>query len=117
MNNPYAPKDDGPKREREGPVKKIKIQNKVPKQNFNIYEQADDITEPLSQPANIPEPVSQKPVYNPTLAKTDELDLNAMLGIKKTEKKNDLDDLLGDVKTDKKKDRKRNNDFFNDLDL
>jgi hypothetical protein len=38
-----------------------------------------------------------------------------MLGIKKPEKKNDLDDLLGDIKIDKKKERKKNNDFFNDL--
>ena len=98
-------------------MRKIKVQNKAPKQNFNIYEQADDITEPLAQPVNIPELVNQKPIYNPNLAKTDELDLNAMLGIKKQEKANDLDDLLGEVKVDKKKDRKRNNDFFNDLDL
>ena len=38
--NPYAPKEDAPKREKEGPVKKIKIQNKAPKEKFNIYEQA-----------------------------------------------------------------------------
>jgi hypothetical protein len=51
------------------------------------------------------------------LAKTNELDLNAMLGIKKKEKSNDLDDLLGEIKIEKKKDRKKNNDFFNDLEL
>lgn len=39
-----------------------------------------------------------------------------MLGIKKKEKASDLDDLLGEVKVEKKKVR-RNNDFFNDLDL
>lgn len=49
--------------------------------------------------------------------KTDELDLNAMLGIKKKDKPNDLDDLLGEVKVDKKKERKKNTDFFNDLEL
>jgi hypothetical protein len=49
------------------------------------------------------EPVSQKPQYNAALAKTDELDLNAMLGIKKKEKGSELDDLLGEVKIDKKK--------------
>jgi hypothetical protein len=37
------------------------------------------------------------------LAKTDELDLNAMLGIKKKEKASDLDDLLGDISVGKKK--------------
>ena len=40
-----------------------------------------------------------------------------MLGIKKKEKSNDLDDLLGEIKIEKKKDRKKNNDFFNDLEL
>jgi len=53
-------------------------------------------------------------VYN--LAKTNDLDLNAMLGIKKKEKANDLDDLLGDVKVNKNA-KKKNNDFFNDLEL
>lgn len=40
-----------------------------------------------------------------------------MLGIKKKEKVNDLDDLLGEVSVGKKKERKKNNDFFNDLEL
>jgi len=39
-----------------------------------------------------------------------------MLGIKKKEKANDFDDLLGDVKI-KKDNKKKNNDFFNDLEL
>jgi uncharacterized protein Yka (UPF0111/DUF47 family) len=36
------------KREREGPVKKIKIQKQVQKQNFNIYDQAEDITDKIN---------------------------------------------------------------------
>lgn len=60
--------------------------------------------------------MNQKP-QGINLAKTDELDLNAMLGIKKKEKPNDFDELLGEIKADKKKDRKKNNDFFNDLEL
>ncbi len=70
----------------------------------------------MNKPVAAPQPETQ--IQKPSqvnLGKTSELDLNAMLGIKKTEKKNDLDDLLGDIKMDKKKDKKRNNDFFNDL--
>lgn len=51
------------------------------------------------------------------MAKTNELDLNAMLGINKKDKSNDLEDLLGEIKIDKKKEKKKNNDFFNDLEL
>lgn len=40
-----------------------------------------------------------------------------MLGIKKKEKGNDLEELLGEVKVEKKKERKKNTDFFNDLEL
>lgn len=40
-----------------------------------------------------------------------------MLGIKKQSKPNDLDDLLGDIQVNKKKEKKRNNDFFNDLEI
>lgn len=40
-----------------------------------------------------------------------------MLGIKKKDKTNDLDDLLGEIKVEKKKNLKKNNDFFNDLEL
>lgn len=39
-----------------------------------------------------------------------------MLGIKKKEKASDLDDLLGEVKINKNN-KKKNNDFFNDLEL
>jgi len=58
--------------------------------------------------------VSQKPV---DLIKTDELDLNLLLGKeKKKEANNEYNDLLGDVKVDKKKkEKKGGNDFFNDL--
>lgn len=40
-----------------------------------------------------------------------------MLGIKKKEKASDLDDLLGEVSVGKKKEKKKNTDFFNDLEL
>jgi hypothetical protein len=64
----------------------------------------------VSQPIN--EPAPKQPAFNPL--KTEDIDLNAMLGIQK-KKQSDLDDLLGDIKIDKKKDKKKNNDFFNDL--
>jgi hypothetical protein len=35
--NPYAPKEDAPKREKEGPVKKIKIKEKAPKEKINLF--------------------------------------------------------------------------------
>lgn len=118
VNNPYA--QEGPKREKEGRVKKEKIKNKGPKEKINIYEQADDITQPLSQPNSVAvnEPLAE-PLPTVNLAKTDELDLNEMLGINKKKQKNDdLDDLLGDIKVDKKKEnKKKNTDFFNDLEL
>lgn len=48
--------------------------------------------------------------------KNEELNINEMLGIKKKEvKKNDFDDLLGDVGGVNVKSKKKNNDFFNDL--
>lgn len=40
-----------------------------------------------------------------------------MLGIKKEVKKNDFSDLLGDIGVANTKNKKKNNDFFNDLDL
>lgn len=40
-----------------------------------------------------------------------------MLGIKKEVKKNDFSDLLGDVGVANTKNKKKNNDFFNDLDF
>lgn len=86
MANPYAPKEDAPKREREGPLKKNKLLNKGPKEKINIYEQAEDLTEPHQVPTLDPQPPSQpqaQPAKQVNLAKTDELDLNAMLGIKK----------------------------------
>ena len=54
--------------------------------------------------APIIEPVNQKPAaQNINLAKTDELDLNALLGNNKKKDNNDLNDLLVDAKVDKKK--------------
>lgn len=102
-------------------MKKIKIQKSAaPKEKFSIFEQAEDITEPAAKNLSInePPPSPPKPVQ-PALMKTDELDLNAMLGIKKKDKGNDLDDLLGDVGGPKKRERnkKKNDDFFNDLEL
>lgn len=47
--------------------------------------------------------------------KKEELNLNEMLGIKKETKKNDFDDLLGDVGGVNPKNKKKNNDFFSDL--
>lgn len=41
--NPYA-NAEAPKREREGPLKKQKPAQNIQKQNFNIYEQVEDIT-------------------------------------------------------------------------
>lgn len=38
-----------------------------------------------------------------------------MLGIKKDVKKNDFDDLLGDIGVVNAKNKKKNNDFFSDL--
>lgn len=38
-----------------------------------------------------------------------------MLGIKKEAKKNDFDDLLGDIGGINAKNKKKNNDFFSDL--
>jgi hypothetical protein len=38
-----------------------------------------------------------------------------MLGIKKEAKKNDFDDLLGDIGGVNTKNKKKNNDFFSDL--
>lgn len=38
-----------------------------------------------------------------------------MLGIKKETKKNDFDDLLGDIGGINTKNKKKNNDFFSDL--
>lgn len=59
-------------------MKKIKVQKPASREKFNIYEQAEDLTEPaVSKPVIVEEPVSQKPV---NLAKTDELDLNLLLG-------------------------------------
>jgi hypothetical protein len=54
--------------------------------------------------------------YNPNLAKTDELTLDAILG-KNKKKDDDLNDLLLDVGVGKKKEKKKggNNDFFSDL--
>ena len=40
-----------------------------------------------------------------------------MLGIKKDVKKNDFDDLLGDIGAVNGKNKKKNNDFFNDLEF
>ncbi len=47
--------------------------------------------------------------------KKEELNLNEMLGIKKEVKKNDFDDLLGDVGVGNAKSKKKNNDFFSDM--
>ncbi len=50
--------------------------------------------------------------------KSQELDLNAMLGIKKEAKKNDFDQLLGDVGVGKvSKNKKKQNDFFGDMEI
>jgi len=57
------------------------------------------------------------PAYNANLAKTDELDLNAMLGKEKKKDNNEFNDLLVDVKASKKPEKKKGgkNDFFDDL--
>lgn len=50
--------------------------------------------------------------------KSQELDLNTMLGIKKENKKNDFDQLLGDVGVAKiNKNKKKQNDFFADMEI
>lgn len=58
-------------------------------------------------------------VNNPVPVKNEpeKLNINDMLGIKKEVKKNDFSDLLGDVGVANTKNKKKNNDFFNDLDF
>lgn len=60
---------------------------------------------------------TKPPAYNPNLAKTDELDLNAMLGKEKKKDNNEFNDLLVDAKINKKPEKKKGgkNDFFDDL--
>lgn len=41
-NNPYV-QPQGVKRQREGPIRKLKPQQNAPKQQFSIFEQAGDI--------------------------------------------------------------------------
>lgn len=93
----------------------------MPKQSFNIYAQAEDIT---SEVKNIPgdKTAQNQNVYQDAIAKNNrnnnqELNLNELLGIKKQKKNNDFDDLLGDVGVGNTKKKKKQNDFFGDMDL
>ncbi len=98
-------------------MKKNKPVN-IPKENFNIYAQADDLTSEVKEIGGVK--TANQAVYEgvnskPTGGKKEELNLNEMLGIKKEVKKNDFDDLLGDVGVGNAKSKKKNNDFFSDM--
>jgi hypothetical protein len=99
-------------------LKKNKIASNIPKENFNIYAQADDITSEVKEISGVK--TANQNVYESATSKTaitkkEELNLNEMLGIKKETKKNDFDDLLGDIGVGNAKTKKKNNDFFSDM--
>lgn len=98
-----------PKRQREGPLKKPKAAP-VPKQKFNIYEQAEDLTN-IKESSMSPPKVETKVQEEPNL--------NQLLGINKGKSKVDEDLLIGEPTkpSGRGPKAKKDTNFFGDLQL